>query len=862
MRRCLVLILFLSVPLLAAASDPRDFFETKVRPLLAANCLACHTATKMGGLEMRSREAFLKGGNSGPAIVPGDPDRSLLIRAVRHQHERIKMPPAKKLSDAEIDILATWIRDGARWPESAPAGVTAGGRDFWSLQPVRKPAPPRGKNGRWAKSPVDRFLLAKLEARGLQPAPPADRRTLLRRATYDLTGLPPTPEEYDRFLNDQSPGAFANVVDRLLASPRYGERWGRHWLDVARYSDDKLDPTGETPHPNSFRYRNWVIQAFNDDMPYDVFIKAQIAGDLLPHQEKTVAGLGLYALSPEFQDDRVDVTTRGFLGLTVACAQCHDHKYDPIPQKDYYALLGVFANTRLQEYPLAPAAVVNDWKGRKKRVDDQQKAIKDFADNQGSQLALIFAGRIAEYLEASRAVSVGEHKTAQQAGEDAALDREILDRLIKYRKEPRKDHPFLRRWEKEPSEAAAQEFQAALVAVYHEKNEIDRKNVIRLGGSMERRDLSQANLLSLDRDRFGLWRAFFGRGGVLHFTEQSLAKYLQGEWKAHLERMQAELARLKKELPEQYPFLQVVADTDKPVKQRLYIRGDRNNPGEEVPQRFLTVLCDGKPKPFLHGSGRLELAEAIADAGNPLTARVVVNRIWLGHFGQGIVRTPSNFGRLGDRPSHPELLDYLAARFIEAGWSIKAMHREIMLSAAYQMSSVPSRRGIEIDPDNRLLGRFNRRRLDAEAVRDSLLFVSGELDLAPGGKAERLSEKNRKRTVYSYISRKKLDPMLALFDFPNPNNTSEQRITTTVPLQSLFFLNSPLVLSQAEALAKRVRGPGTRESVRKAYRILFGRAPAAAELKAGEEFVKDDPDKNWPLYLQVLLSSNEFLFVG
>jgi hypothetical protein len=864
-----LLAILLIIPLAAVAENGGEFFEMRVRPVLAKNCFACHTASKMGGLEMRSRESLLKGGASGPSIVPGDPDNSLLLRAVRHQHDRIKMPPQGTLTEDEIATLATWVKSGAEWP-ATPTPKTAGytitpeQRAFWSFQPVRKPDLPAVKNTKWVHSPIDRFILTQLEAKGLAPVAPADKRNLLRRASYDLIGLPPTPEEMKAFLDDKSPKAFAKVVDRLLASPHYGERWGRHWLDVARYSDDKLAPQANMPYPNAFRFRDWVIQAFNDDMPYDVFVKAQIAGDLLPNPEKTVAGLGLYALSPEFQDDRVDVTTRGFLGLTVACAQCHDHKFDPIPTKDYYSLLGVFTNTKLGEYPLAPAPTVSDYKARKKKVDDQEAAIKEFVTNQSDQLALILAGRTSDYLIAACRV-----RSSKEANDDVAkaesLDPETLKRWVAYLKKTEKEHPFLNAMPQASGEALstfAADFQKRAVAVFSEKKSVDDQNNIRLGGSMERKDLTNANLLSLERDKYFLWRDLFGNTGVYHYDEAGIVRFLYGEWKTHLAALQAELKKRKSELPEQYPFLQIVQDVEKPVNPRVFIRGDRNNLGDEVPRHFLSILTPGDPKPFTKGAGRLELAEAVANPANPLTARVMVNRIWQSHFGEGIVRTASNFGQLGERPGNPELLDYLAARFVENKWSIKAMHREIMLSAVYSLGVAESPKAVAVDPGNRLLWRANRRRLDAESLRDSALFVSGNLDHTVSGKPVPLNDENRRRTVYGFVSRKDLAPMLALFDFPNPNSTSEQRVTTNVPLQGLFFLNSSLMLLQSEELAKRIESNDTRATIRKAYSLLFNREPSAEEIQLGVDFIGTTKEKPWPKYLQVLLSSPEFLFVS
>jgi mono/diheme cytochrome c family protein len=821
MRRALGLAFWV-----AAALPAADPFASRVRPLLAKNCFTCHTTGKMGGLEMTSREALLKGGNSGPAIVPGHPEQSLLIQAVRHTHPRLKMPPTGKLSDEEIASLVAWVKDGAAWTGDA----------LWSLQPVRKPA-----------GSIDSLILARLRAKGLKPVPPADRRALLRRVTYDLTGLPPAAEEIDVFLQDTSPDAFAKVVDRLLASPRYGERWGRHWLDLARYSDDKLNSTQDEPVPNAFRYRDWVIQAFNDDLPYDLFLKAQIAGDLLPHPEKYVAGLGFYALRPEFQDDRVDATTRGFLALTVACAQCHDHKYDPIPTKDYYSLLGVFTSTEPREYPLAPKEVVEAFRQHKKRIEEQEAAIKEFIKSQSAGLGEILAAQTARYLMA-----------AKRKDRPADLDSETLDRWNSYLAKSPKEHPFLQQWAERSTEAEAAAFQDLVLKVIQDKKAVDEKNLILLGGNKDRRSLSQVNLVSLERDKYILWRDLFSESrGVLYYGDKKIDRFLHGEWKAHLEALREELERRKKALPEPYPFLNIIGDLAKPKNERVQIRGSRENLGEEAPRRFLTALCQGDPRPFTKGSGRLELAEAISSRDNPLTARVIANRVWQHHFGQGIVRTPSNFGRLGEPPDNPELLDYLAARLVENGWSIKKLHLEILLSAAYARSTAYDVRNFTADPENRLLWRFPRRRLAVEEIRDSILAASGQLDLTAGGPPAKLTDDNRRRTVYGFVSRRKLDPLLALFDFPNPTATAEQRLATNVPIQRLFFLNSGFVLRQAEALAQRVELEATPDArVRGLYRSVFGRAPTAEELRLGRSF-----QGSLAQYAQALFASNEFLFV-
>ena len=894
------------------AGDPAEFFELRVRPIFAKNCFACHTNSKLGGLRLDSRETILKGGNSGPAVIPGKPDESLLIQAVRRTHQRLHMPPHGKLPDEAITDLTAWVKASAVWPDhpvkaASPAKtgqyvITPEQRVFWAFQPVRKPLISKVRNQKWPKNPLDNFILAKLEENGLQPVNQADKRVLIRRATFDLIGLPPAPEEVDAFLSDSSPDAFAKVVERLLASPHYGERWGRYWLDLARYADGQLGASKDTPYPNAFRYRDWVVGAFNEDLPYDRFVKAQITGEALKEdREKLLPGGGFQALGGG-PDEEVDVTTRVFLGLTVGCAQCHDHKYDPIPTKDYYSLLGVFKSTQRDEFPLAPDDAVAAYKKHKKKIDDLSEAIDDFIQKQSIDLGEILATKTSSYMLAAWKVLSG-----MKPDPDDKLDREIVERWARYLKDPNREHPYLKPWDgllaRGPGKVTlnevkklADEFQRFVVPIFAEKKAIDDRNYVAMGGAKgvkDERTRQYTNIESLDIDKYYLWRDLASEpyskngevfaGGIYYFgatnglkrsfelrgydlpEPKDIDPFLSGEWKEHLQVMRAELEALKQSLPPQYPYLHGVRDKDKTANAQIAIRGDPENLGEEAPRRFLQILCDGEPKLFTKGSGRLELAEAIASPNNPLAARVIVNRVWHWHFGRGIVPSPSNFGQLGERPSHPELLDYLAARFVENGWSIKALHRDIMLSATYALSSEDSAPNAAKDPDNRLLWRSNLRlRLDAEALRDSLLAVAGTLDRTIGGPPVELTANARRRTLYGYVGRTKPDATLALFDFPNPNTTSEQRMVTVGPLQRLYFLNNTFVMQQAKAVADRVNDDARSsdaEKIRKTYRLLFGRRPTKLETDLGLEFLERSK-RSWPQYAQVLLSSSEFSSVN
>lgn len=855
------------------ALQAQDFFETRIRPVLIANCYGCHAETKTSGLRVDSREALLKGGNAGPAIIPGDPDRSLLIQAVSHTHERYRMPLGKKLASAEIEDLKTWVRAGATWPEHAAPTVKAAGakispeqRAFWSFRPLVKP--PGG---------IDVLIADRLARAGLKPVGPASKRTLIRRATFDLIGLPPTPAEVESFLADETPEAFANVVDRLLASPHFGERWGRYWLDVARYAEDDIRGLSREAYPNAWRYRDWVVQAFNAGMPYDEFVKAQLAADLMPGKTN-LAALGFFGLGPWYYDltvpplaraderhDRVDVVSRGFLGMTVGCARCHDHKFDPISTADYYALAGVFASSDYYEYPLAPQAVVDEYADRQAKIQEQEKVIREYVQKLSATIAEALARQTEAYLIA-----------AWRGGKDEKLDSETLQRWVEYLGKRERDHPLLKPWDdliaRKAPEAEVREFarrfQDLVLSIIAEKKAIDDENQALLAqhrpqkSSMKRLPNGYTSydefcpdcdveVKALARDKYVLWKDLFAdpKRAVLAVDEKNLDRWVAG--------LRADVERLKKELPEQYPYLHGIAEAPAPGNLRIHMRGSPYNLGDEVPRRFPAVLCQGEPAPFSTGSGRLELAEAIVR--HPLAARVIANRVWQHLFGEGLVRTPGNFGRTGQRPTHPELLEWLAARLVEQRWSIKALIREITLSAAYRRSSDYSAGNYARDPDNKLLWRMSRRRLDAEALRDALLFVAGNLDEKVGGPSVDLATDTRRRTLYGKISRFKLNETLALFDFPNPGVTSEKRNITNVPMQRLFYLNNELVAAQADALAGKVKqaDASEQERIRQVYALLFGRPPGASELAQGVEFAAG----GWKQYVQVLMMSNEFSFI-
>jgi len=892
----------------AQPPDSPEFFENKIRPLLVASCFGCHTESAMGGLRLDSDAALRKGGKRGPAIVAGDPSASLLISAVKHADPALKMPMGNKLKDAQIGDLEAWVKAGAVWPKAAAASPVSR-RDLWSFQLLRNPTVPSVKDSKWVRNDIDRFVLARLESEGLRPVGQASRRDWIRRATLDLTGLPPTFEEIEALEKDTSPTAFAKVVDRLLASPHYGERWGRAWLDVARYGEDDYRslnpfPRGYRPYPNAFAYRDWVINAINDDLPYDQFVMAQLAGDLMDRKfrHKMLPATGFLGLGPWYYDngafeitraderhDRVDAVTRGFLGLTVACARCHDHKYDPIPQKDYYALAGVFYNTVYEEYPLAPQSVVTEHEKLEDDLERAQRLLQEASQSYSDNLSRAFAYQVSNYLQGVWEVTGPQKKKLEQVVEARRLDFELMDRWVKYMAKPTTKYKFKEPWQefiKKPASTLpeakklADSFQEKIIALMLERSDLEAENKVIIAKDLEgtkpkrRTDkpsnftsfkdfnpLSWLQLKSLPEQENNFWTEIFqrelpeaddpnammamgmrmGNPGVLLFRGWGLEYRVGAEAQNRLKTMQTAVEELRKQVEKRYPFLHGVRDAETISGLRLHHRGDPANlVGPELPRHFLTALASGEPKVFERGSGRLELAESVA--WHPLAARVFVNRVWKAHFGTGIVETPSNFGMSGERPSHPELLEYLANWFTNNGMSLKKLHREIMLSSVYGLSTGDNETAFAKDSANRLYWRANRKRMDAEQIRDSILYISGHLDSAIGGPSAELHPSMLRRTVYGKVSRYKLDEYLQLFDFPSPHISAEKRFVTTVPAQRLFFMNSDFLQVEAEELAKRVAGEANnRERIRKAYKLIFGRDASEDEIALGREYLQKEP---------------------
>jgi mono/diheme cytochrome c family protein len=875
-HRIAFLLLALGFATPAIADDAElAFFEAKIRPVLVDSCQKCHGEKKANGkLRLHTKAAMLKGGVSGPAIVPGKAKASLLIKAIRHENEdpELNMPAkAAKLSDAVIADFEKWINTGAFDPRDGkqPAVVDTTdwkkAREFWSFRVPTMPELPKVQNTSWPKTPIDRFVLAKLEAEKLTPVGPATRRELIRRATFDLTGLPPTPDEVEAFAKDEAPNAFEKVIDRLLASPHYGERWGRYWLDVARYAEDQAHTFDVKLNTNAYLYRDWVINSLNEDMPYDRFVKMQIAADMIetdgPERVKNLPALGLFGLGAQYYkntdaakaaadelDDRVDTLTRGFMGLTVSCARCHDHKFDPIPQIDYYSLAGIFTSCKLANVPLGDKEKVKRSQESQAKIKKFDAEVKEFLKVEKSQLAAVKADELSLYLVAAWKYNAQKDPklSLEQIAKTEELDYAVLYRCNMFIKNAPASFEMMRKTSapKKDVVSAAETMQTQVKKMIADKGKLDK---------------AKTDLLN---------KLFYADDSVFQLSDGKVRAHLPYEKKQQLDEMKATLTKLQKsEDAKPLPIAHGLAETT-PANMKVFHRGNPAKPLEEAPRRFLKILTDN-PKPFTQGSGRLELAEAIASKDNPLTARVMVNRVWQYHFGRPIVGTPSNFGHLGDRPTHPELLDYLAIQFMDNSWSLKKLHREIMLSAVYQLSSEQNDKNFATDGDNRWLWRMNRRRLDVESWRDAMLAVSGKLDAKLGGPTTNLAAvDNNRRTVYAKISRHDLNPLLRLFDFPDANITSERRTETTVPQQQLFVLNSPFVIETAKALAARVQkeATGDAERVQRAFALAYGRPATAEEAQVFVAFLQGtDAEPNrltrWERVAQILIGSNEFMYV-
>lgn len=786
-------------------TDSREglqFFEQKIRPLLVTHCFECHSTTTEtnGGLVLDSKDGIVRGGDHGSAVNLENLEASLLLTAIHYSDPEFEMPPKGKLGEREIALFEQWVKMGVPYPavevkltEKPKIDIEAG-KQHWAFRDfTTQPLPqftvanPQDsastESTTWPARRHDAFILTQQQANGMQPNTAADKRTLYRRAKLDLIGLPATYEELEAFVNNSSPDAFEKAIEAWLATPQYGERWSRAWLELVRYCDVP-EQWAEVHH--TFRYRDWVLNALNEDMPYDRFVRMQLAADQIEDaRDEDLAALGFIGLSPTYwkelqlpveiiksivsdeYEERIYSWSSTFLGVNVSCARCHDHKTEPFTQQDYYAIAGVFANSRLVDRVL-------------------NRSINSL-----------------QVIDAKKQVSELESKLNKLQGEIIAVEKK----------------------EKEAALAEA------------EKAELDKKRI-------EREELNSqiAQLKSVP-------------GYDLPMAPGTIDATLEVK-------------------PVEQGHGSRIVYVDQPKESALEIRGNPNKLGDVIPRRYLSVLSKTEPIRFSNGSGRLELANAMLEQSGPLMARVMVNRIWKLHFGRGIVETPSDFGTQGERPSHPELLEDLAQRFVENGWSLKWLHKEIMLSSTYQQSSQSKDHR---DPGNRFFARFPIRRLEVEAWRDTMLAVTGRLDFRVGGEPFDLNQtENGRRTLYGTVVRRELSDILRLYDFPDPVTHSPQRLPTSTALQQLFVLNSPFMLSQAHGLFEQLQRlesqaieasnsnavtDSTQRKIQRAYQLLYGRLPSDKELELGRQFVGDGSPEAWQLYCQTLLGSNEFWFV-
>jgi hypothetical protein len=1164
-------------------AEQLEFFEAKIRPVLIEHCYECHSgmnSTPKGGLRLDLRDALMTGGDSGPALVAGKPDDSLLLKAL--SYDSYEMPPKGKLPEAVIADFERWIQMGAPDPRTESAAPKAAGVDyqkgleFWAFRPPVKSEVPSVHNQEWAHSDIDRFVLHELEERNLKPSAPADRRTLIRRVYFDLIGLPPEPEVVDAFINDTSPDAWDKVVNELLASPHYGERWGRYWLDLARYAEDQAHTFQARMYPQGYLYRDWVVQALNDDMPYDTFLKLQIAGDQVvvdePHRHR--AALGLFALGPVYYqdngeqekaqadewDDRIDTLMRGTQAMTVSCARCHDHKYDPFSTADYYGLAGVFASSEYRELPAVSEEVVAARGEADLAMQEKQLEVDTLLATQAPAARLKLTSEIPNYLSAAWKVLSSDgkdrKKLIEKTAKESKLNNELLQRWVAWIAEDAgsgavgSDRPYLEEWRtfrnSPPTDPEQTKLRLTEIGQHLQQQAetlIARRESLRLqfgdnyafvaaedrttvepgvvplgnlfddkkgslltsalasdpfrskasGGSLgvdrvlqgwggaaeiapgvrfdfrsmgsdssshgevtndgwsseggiqtlgkrcrskigrteqgigmhanalitfDLNEIRRAGLIPTSEtmvfrvDRAGINDDSFDSGASVHLAvivskpqskpsefdsiisatldgkqaplEENDAVYsFAGEMPAAIEAdgkfvsfevtippdarsltlvatgaqisdtentissdhavfsnarltynvtaaelakaddstpldqiPESERAQLKRDatllselfddrgvlglaadqigpllegetaksladMQAQHEELQKVAESIRiPMAHALaegaardvqiYMAGDPRKKGDVAPRAFPAILTSGERRPFeATDSGRKNLADAIASRENPVTARVIANRIWAGHFGYGLVRTLSNFGQLGERPSHPELLDYLAVSLMESNWSLKSLHRSILMSATYQQSSVGDAANLETDPDNRYLWKMNRRRLEVEPWRDAVLAVTGELDRQVGGESSQLNDDHRRRTLYGYISRHQLNDLLRLFDFPDPNITAGERSVTTVPLQQLFVLNSGFMIGQSKALAARLTQEADSDASRvdRMFQLFYGRKPTDGERTAAMKFLTEgqkapeDSLSSLEQFCLAMLGTNEFAYV-
>jgi hypothetical protein len=893
-----------------AASDPVpkptaeqvEFFEKKVRPLLADHCYACHGEKKQsGGLRLDTAAGLLAGVGGAPLFVAGDPQKSKLIHAVNRDGD-YPMPPKGPLPAEAIATLTEWVKAGAAISHDLGSPKLSDSRQHWAFQPIKTAAIPSLPVQNFKlNNPIDAFVAAKLASNGLTSSKPADRRTLIRRAFFDLTGLPPSAAEVDQFEKDSDPLAWERLLDRLLASPAYGERWGRYWLDLARYADTKgYVFTEDRRYAFAYTYRDYVVRSLNEDKPYNQFILEQIAADRLLTSEngdkRSLAALGFLTLGRRFLnntqdiiDDRIDVVTRGLMGLTVTCARCHDHKFDPIPTADYYSLYGIFASTfepkdlpLIEEVKRTPEVIAFEREVEKREAAYHAEVEKRH-NNQLKKLRE--PAIVGEYIRTALESKSKNNDQVQSLVRERDLNHFVLNRWRAFiTKESKSWSPVY-----SPLAALAilpeQDFAGKALELLEKLNK-DPKTPVHPAivraltaskPTTPKAAFAAVAVALLKRPLVGplseaqeLACRFEASGGPLDIPVAEAQKIETVADRDALAILKRTIDEFQSNSPVAPPRAHVLNDQKNAMQPVVFLRGNPGNHGPAVPRQAPAIVSGPARKPFTEGSGRLELARAIVNPENPLTARVLVNRVWAGHFGHGFVQTPSDFGTRSDPPTHPELLDWLAAKFMHEGWSLKKLHKLIMLSATYQQSSQVGAELLKLDPENKLLTHQNRRRLDFEAMRDSVLAVSGRLDRTIGGRPVDLftAPFSMRRSIYGLIDRTNFPGTMRAFDVASPDQHAPLRFQTTVPQQALFLMNSPFISEQAQTLANSTQVMSAKSPTEKVvalYRLILSRNPTKDELALALEFSANDDPKatfgRWPQLAQVLLLSNGFAFV-
>lgn len=893
-----------------------EFFEKKIRPVLVDHCHECHSAEKQeSDLRLDSRESILSGGASGPAANLADPKSSLILKVLRYDGD-VEMPPDQKLDDAILEDVRKWIEMKMPWPKkkgdskndasiSMEQKLDEHRKGHWAFQPLQRYQTPNIANDSWSTNRLDKLIQSKLVKNNLKPSQQASRFVLTRRVYLLLLGLPPTFEEAQQVANDPSTNWYENLVDRLLASPRYGERWGRHWLDVARYADTRgYSFQQDRNYPHAYTYRDYVINAWNDDKPFDRFVTEQLAADQLEldNDLRPLAGLGFLTVGRKFNnihddiDDKIDVVFRGLQGLTVSCARCHDHKYDAIPTEDYYSLYGVFASGKEGDLP---------YIGMRHEIEsfEKKKAAFTAANN-----------RLQEYRNQQRSIIVEQSRSNTAVYLATALgveEQEAIDKLLNGPKESFRfipkierawkdylrgqatdEHPVWSPWKAltdlEDSNTFAEQAKSKIDSWVATKKKINplllaelqahppqsRFDVAKLYGKVltnvynawKKVGANDQGLAKLSPEQQQLGIALFTDRTPTEIKADNINAYLFGSFKSKYDELAGEAQKQQASLPRELDRAMVVSDIPRPVEPVVFIRGQAGRRGKSVPRQFIQVLSEAKPTPFSQGAGRLEMARRITAPDNPLTARVIANRVWMRLMGQSLVATPSDFGTRCPEPIQRDVLDLLAQKLIDSDWSIKSVQRMILLSSTFRQSSHYRADGDAIDTSNSLCWKYNRQRLEFEPLRDSMLFASAELDLAMGGKSVEITKEpfSKRRAVYGYIDRQDLPNLFRAFDFASPDQSSAKRTNTTVPQQMLFLMNSPFVIERAQEISARI--PEASEDttkIQQLYQMVLARNPNQAEQAVAAKYVQQEAGNagRWKNLAQILLQTNEFSFV-